>query len=66
MKVVIVISAEDSVDPKFKLVAENATDEIFLKQLSGIYGTNDIILDEVEFKGNGGVSSLVIRKEILT
>lgn len=65
MKVVIVIDA-DSVDPKFKLVAENATDEILLKQLSGIYGTNEIELETVEFKGNGGVSSLVIRKEILT
>lgn len=65
MKVVIVIDV-DSVDPKFKLVAENATDEILLKQLSGIYGTNDIELETVEFKGNGGVSSLVIRKEILT
>lgn len=65
MKVVIVIDV-DSVDPKFKLVAENATDEILLKQLSGIYGTNEIELETVEFKGNGGVSSLVIRKLILT
>lgn len=54
-----VLPVEEGLEPKFRIIAETVEDELFLKQLSGMYGDGSISLEDVVFNGDG-VSSLVV------
>jgi hypothetical protein len=59
-----VLPVEEGLEPKFRIIAETVEDEIFLKQLAGMYGDGSVSLQDVIFNGDG-VSSLVIIGEAL-
>lgn len=59
-----VLPVEEGLEPKFRIIAENTEDEVFLKQLSGMYGDGSVSLQDVVFNGDG-VSSLVVIGEAL-
>jgi hypothetical protein len=57
-----VLPQGDNVAPKFQVIAENTSDEVFLKQLAGMYGDADLFLSEVVFNDDG-VASLVVTSD---
>jgi hypothetical protein len=59
-----VLPVEEGLEPKFRIIAETVEDEVFLKQLAGMYGDGSVSLQDVIFNGDG-VSSLVIIGEAL-
>jgi hypothetical protein len=54
-----VLPVEEGLEPKFRIIAETTEDEVFLKQLAGMYGDGTVALQDVIFNGDG-VSSLVV------
>jgi hypothetical protein len=54
-----VLPVEEGLEPKFRIIAETVEDELFLKQLAGMYGDGTVSLENVVFNGDG-VSSLVV------